>query len=215
MIALSTKVINKFRILKLVEYQRVLLMDGDVMPLGNLDYLFDFSLRGILKENVVVAGALEPANGGFFMLQPGDYESLQEIIYRREELSLNSAAEYKGYKFDVGLGWGHKIQPPDQWVARRPSERGTNWTFHFAFSDQGLLYHWVKYYKRSVSIIFADKVENWANSSTGEVRLERVLHKPFINNSKPRIHFENACRKFMCDFMHFAGSKKPVSLTGV
>ena len=181
------------------------------MPLGNLDYLFDLSLSGTLKENVVVAGSLEPANGGFFMLRPGLYDELQGIIRKREETSLTIEDNNKRYKFDELRGWGHVIEPPDYWIARRPGQRGTNWTFHFAFSDQGLLYHWVKYHRQSVSIIFADKVENWASDASGMVRLEEVLSSPFANFSKPRIHVTAACRKFMCDFMHFVGSKKPVS----
>ncbi|GKY90655.1 hypothetical protein MPSEU_000038900 [Mayamaea pseudoterrestris] len=197
-------VINKFKILQLTEYKRVLLMDGDVMPMGNMDYLFDLSLHGTLKENVVVAGALEPANGGFFMLKPGDYDSLLKVIRRREESSIDN-----NYQFDELRGWGHTIQMPDEWVARRPGVRGTNWTFHFAFSDQGLLYYWTKYYKRSVSIVFPDKVENWAANDKGEVYLQSILSNPFANYSKPRIHVTTACRKFMCDFMHFVGSKKP------
>jgi hypothetical protein len=185
-------------------------MDGDVMPLGNLDYLFSLSVEGKLKENLVVAGALEPANGGFFMVQPGGYDSLQTIIRKREGASLRLSGGYKGYQFDVVRGWGQTIDPPDRWVARRPGERGNNWTFHFAFSDQGLLYHWTKYYKKSVSIVFEDKVENWAADESGVVRLEVVLEKPFANFSKPRIRIYAACHKFMCDFMHFAGNKKPV-----
>jgi hypothetical protein len=40
-------------------------MDGDVIPTRNLDFLFEMSdgENDILKENLVVAGKLEPANG--------------------------------------------------------------------------------------------------------------------------------------------------------
>ena len=34
---------DKFRILSLTQYGRVLFMDGDVMPTGNLDCLFELS----------------------------------------------------------------------------------------------------------------------------------------------------------------------------
>lgn len=67
-------VLNKFRILELTEYRRVLLMDGDVMPVSNLDYLFELSDdnkygpgNSTLKGNVVVSGPWEPANAGFFL----------------------------------------------------------------------------------------------------------------------------------------------------
>jgi hypothetical protein len=134
-------VMNKFRILSLTQYRRVLLMDGDVMPLSNLDYLFQLSDdnkygpgNSTLKENVVVAGPWEPANAGFFMLAPGEgeYERIRDIIRTREE----KVRHMGGVLFDEIEGWGHVIEAPDQWVSRR--DRGTNWTFHFAFSDQGL-----------------------------------------------------------------------------
>jgi hypothetical protein len=141
-------VLHKFCILNLVQYRRVLLMDADVMPLGNLDYLFELSYeQKMLKENVVVAGPMEPANGGLFMLEPnpGDYRRLLDIVAARqkhgEKITNVDSSGYQGYKFDPVYGWGHVIEPPDQWVARRPGETGTNWTFLFAFSDQGLLYH--------------------------------------------------------------------------
>ena len=126
-------VLNKFDILGLTEYRRVLLMDGDVMPLSNLDYLFYLSETGVLKENVVVNGPWEPANAGFFMLAPkeGDLDQVHSIIEQREKEAATSTI-----KFDEVVGWGHIIEPPDEWVGRK--ERGRNWTFHFAFSDQGL-----------------------------------------------------------------------------
>jgi alpha-N-acetylglucosamine transferase len=57
-------VLDKFRILGLVEYRRVLLMDGDVMPIASLDYLFEMSdgENATLKENLITAGKMEPAN---------------------------------------------------------------------------------------------------------------------------------------------------------
>jgi hypothetical protein len=127
-------VLSKFEILGMTEYKRVLLMDGDVMPLTNLDFMFDLSSKGILKDNVVISGMWEPANAGFFMVAPvpGDLERIHEIIKRR----ALEAKDLKGRKFDEVKGWGHVITPDDKWVARK--EQGTLWNFHFAFSDQGL-----------------------------------------------------------------------------
>lgn len=126
--------LDKFRILELVEYRRVLFMDGDIMPLTNLDYLFHLSEKGILKENVVVNGPWEPANGGFFMLTPaaGALDQIYDIIAKREEESRL----LKGHKFDIVSGWGHEIKPPDRWETRK--RVGSNWTFHGAIADQGL-----------------------------------------------------------------------------
>ena len=135
-------VLNKFRILELTEYRRVLLMDGDVMPVSNLDYLFELSDdnkhgpgNSTLKQNVVVSGPWEPANAGFFMLAPGEgeYDRINQIIDTRQK---KASAIVKGVKFNETDGWGHVIEAPDQWVARK--QTGRNWDFHFAFSDQGL-----------------------------------------------------------------------------
>jgi hypothetical protein len=135
-------VMNKFRILTLTQYRRVILMDGDVMPVSNLDYLFELSDdnkygpgNSTLKENLVVSGPWEPSNAGFFMLAPkaGEYEAITEIINKRQDKAKDIV---KGIKFDKVEGWGHKIEAPDQWESRKG--KGNHWDFHFAFSDQGL-----------------------------------------------------------------------------
>jgi hypothetical protein len=195
--------LEKFRILNMTEYRRVLLMDGDVMPLGNLDYLFELSdgPNATLKENMVVTGPLEPGNGGFFMLEPrhGALEEMRAII-RRRDIRANSL-NVTGLKFDELEGWGHVIEPPDCWETKKT--KGTNWTFHGAFVDQGLLYHWVKYVKKSTSIINGDKVNNWSALPNGTAYLEKTLYKPFEKYSKPRLVHREGCNKFLCDFAHF------------
>lgn len=227
-------VMNKFRILTLTQYKRVILMDGDVMPVANLDYLFELSNdnkfgpgNSTLKENVIVAGPFEPANAGFFMLAPkeGEYEKITDIIHTRQEKAKQIK---KGVKFDEVEGWGHKIEAPDQWVSRR--SKGTHWDFHFAFSDQGLcksryvrhcnaeylttttivtVYHWTKYVKKNVSIVFKSRVENWSADPEGHVVMKQNLDQPFRSYSKPVVKQFSACAKFMCDFIHFSGKSKP------
>jgi hypothetical protein len=182
------------------------------MPVANLDYLFTLSDAGVLKENVVVSGPREPANAGFFMLAPGpeELDTIDDIIQKREENAMNHVENrLEGHKFNVVKGWGHQIEPPDEWVSRK--ERGTNWTFHFAFSDQGLLYHYVKYVKKSVSIIGSgNRVENWGAAANGTVVLEETLDNPFRPYAtKRRVTQYGACRKFMCDYIHFSGTAKP------
>jgi hypothetical protein len=204
-------VMDKFRILTLTQYRRVLIMDGDVMPIGNLDYLFAMSdgPNAILKENVVVMGTKEPANGGFYMLTPGEgeYEQLQEIVRIREELAANLTV---WPKFDVVNGWGHAMDADDPWQCRDIHIGGTNWTFHFAFADQGLLYHWTKFVKRSVSILGFQSLQNWAfNATTGKTFREMELAHPFNETSHPRFHNFGLCLKYLCDFAHFTGGGKP------
>jgi hypothetical protein len=206
-------VMNKFRILALTQYRRVLLMDGDVMPIGNLDFLFELSdgKNATLKENLIVMGTMEPANAGFFMLTPGEgeYERLTDIVHTREK----EATKLKGRKFDEIKGWGHVIDANDEWESRR-GKGGTKWNFHFAFSDQGLLFHWTKYVKRTVSIVHGyagidQQVQNWSPTIDGKVVLEERLKDPFNGRSKPRFKLYKHCNKFMCDFIHFTGKGKP------
>lgn len=45
---------QKFRILGLVEYHKVLFLDADVIP-SNLDYLFHLSEKGVIKENLILS----------------------------------------------------------------------------------------------------------------------------------------------------------------
>jgi len=210
-------VMNKFRILTLTQYRRVLFLDGDVMPLGNLDYLFELSDdnnygpgNSTLKPNLVIASKAEPANAGFFMLTPGkgEYEHVQEIIRKRE---AKAKALDGDVKFDVVEGWGHVITEPDEWVGRS-GRSGRNWTFAFAYSDQGLLYYWIKYVKKQVSVVYEHHVENLSIDQHGNVTLERVLKEPFQNYSTPVLQSPAECKKFMCDFVHFTGNAKPVRI---
>jgi hypothetical protein len=68
----------------------------------------------------------------------GDLEQINDIIQKREQIARSLPYPY----FDPVEGWGHVIQPGDQWEAIH--KHGTNWTFWSAFSDQGLLYYWTK-----------------------------------------------------------------------
>jgi hypothetical protein len=109
-------------------------MDSDIMPTGNLDYLFLNSdgPSPSLKPNLVVAGRMEPANGGFFMLEPGEHDlsEMDTIIQRRQQRAQTLPHPY----FDPVEGWGHVIKPPDYWEFRG-GKKGTNWTFWADFGE--------------------------------------------------------------------------------
>ncbi|KAL7481258.1 hypothetical protein ACHAW6_006937 [Cyclotella cf. meneghiniana] len=147
--------LDKFRVLSMVEYDRVIFMDSDVTPFCNLDYMFESSVGSdaILSPNVVLSYRHEPAQGGFFMVEPkkGDYEKILEIIDYQMLNFHNFSEEY---------GWGHKILPPDGWNSYRYYNQ-TQWNFYGAFADQGLLYHWVKYEKSDVTFIRYKELQQW------------------------------------------------------
>jgi hypothetical protein len=208
--------LEKFRILNMVEYRRVLFLDADVLPVGNMDYLFKLSDgdNPMLRENLVIAGPFEPANGGIFMLKPGagEFDELNSIVRAREIRDKH----LKGRKFDPVEGWGHQIKSPDYWMTTKISAR-TNWTFNAAHADQGLLYHWVKYAKKSVSLVRSNIVENWSVDSNGTLRITATLDNPFVNVSQPVKKFYHECFRWSqkgChapyqDWVHFTGKHKP------
>jgi hypothetical protein len=80
----------------MIEYSRVLFIDADVMPLCNLDYMFELSDPTdtnnvpLLKENAIIAWRGEAANAGFFMMKPNDddWKQIQREIRRKEEMAL-------------------------------------------------------------------------------------------------------------------------------
>ena len=111
----SELVYDKFRILQLVEYDRVMFLDGDVIPLTNLDYFFELSMAKIsttnssstvtlpiLQPNFIIASRGEPCNAGMFILQPleGEWQNLQDVIHQQ-----HVSAQYLPYpKFDREYG---------------------------------------------------------------------------------------------------------------
>lgn len=198
---------EKFRILNLTEYSRVLFLDADIMPVCNLDYLFELSEptsgEPLLKENVVLSWNKEAANAGLFMLKPdqGDYRLIEEIIRAKEEKALQMPFPH----WDEVEGWGHKIEAPDFWRSE-DGITGTNWTWHASFADQGLLYHWTKYVKQSVSLIIRDEVENWG-SRDGNAHLETVLQQDALTNytCAASVSAVTGQPSPYRDFVHFTG----------
>jgi hypothetical protein len=217
--------LDKFRILSLTEYNRVLFMDGDVMARGSLDYLYHLSMNGTLKENVVMAGKTEPANGGFFMLAP-KADSLERILQIIRDKEIRGAALPYPH-FDRTIGWGHAFTDHhDYYTFIGAGKRMTEWKFHGDFADQGLLYQWVKYEEKSVSIIFKNTVENWAAandtlSNEGDVILEGILELVDILDNNPALQIlpkrhcwtgtisPRPCRSPHIDYIHFTGVSKP------
>ncbi len=207
----------KFRVLDMINYTRVLFMDADVLPHGNLDYLFALSegSNATIKENLIIATGSEPANGGFFMLAPhaNDSEQLQGIIRRQ-----HSQAKATGVAFNFTTGWGHQIEVPDEW---RDSlgKRGRNWKFHGGFADQGLLYHWVKYVKKNVSIVIETEIENWSSTGNDDpVHLENIFLSANITGfgcgHKLRVQPGSKPSPYR-DFTHFTAGRKPWGKNGV
>lgn len=99
----------------MVEYERVMFLDADVMPLNSLDYLFHLSMpaasgsgeEAVLRPNLILATLAEPCNTAVFMVAPSEanWETLQGIVRRQREEGLKLPYPY----FDRGSGWGHRF----------------------------------------------------------------------------------------------------------
>ena len=167
---------EKFRILDMIQYSRVMYLDGDLMPFCNLQYIFELSepllqeeegKHPILKENIIhTMFDNEPCNGGWFVLTPGKgkYEQIQHILKKRHEDAKRMGSPY----FNTTIGWGHVIsrERSDSWKSLTGgTTTGNEWNWYAAIADQGLLYYWVKYYQQSTSIIIGNDIENWVPSS--------------------------------------------------
>lgn len=161
----SDLMFDKFQVLKLTHYRRVLYLDADVLPIGNLDYLFHLSdpehtsTPTLLQPYIMQATGREPANGGVFMVRPfpDAWSDLQSIIARQKEegkrLPYPSFHKYRG--------WGHHFnQAGDCWHA--VNGNGTHWKFHGGFADQGLLFYLLKYQWQQVSAVVGSKIMNWS-----------------------------------------------------
>ena len=211
-------VMEKFRVLEMTEYSRVLFMDSDVMPLCNMDYMFEMSEPALVsegetselplfKENVVISWKREAGHAGFFMLAPGPgkYNDLKKIIRRREEEVLNMSYPY----WDPEIGWGHKFNNETDFWRSQSGTRGTLWNWWASFADQGLIYFWAKYHEKSVSIIIGPEIETWGTDKSGVLRVERTVKGgPLDKFSCVTRGLEFSSSPYR-DYIHFTGKNKP------
>jgi hypothetical protein len=223
--------LQKFRILNMIEYDRVLFLDADVMPLCSMDYMFHESYKkdGLFQEQVTVAGAKAPAAGSMFLVTPkaGEYEKLMDLVRQHRQRSANSSV------FDPKIGWGHEIQPPDSWNALI-KQNITTWDFYGASADQGLLYHWMRYIKMNYTQIGGSHIDTWnevfieSNHSSkltlipvGNKLIARVATAKTVNLQscvdpnrvkflrKKRQRPPHWTRAPWSDHIHFSGQRKP------
>ena len=217
-----TAMMDKFRILELTAYSRVLFLDSDVMPLCNLDYVLDNTdgPNAPMRSSVILKTDKSPSNGGFFVLSPSldDYKAVQDIIAKRETY---------GYHYNNTVGWGRIFEPPDCWTAigdelACSKSKNTDWNFYGSMADQGLLYYFTKYFKKDVTEIGAKGVGDWTGPlHNGEAPdmalsdLQMVLHDdrnravPGCLTPPPFRHKRNQRNPPYRDFWHFAGRNKP------
>lgn len=152
--------ILKFKVFQMLEYDRVLFLDADLIPICNLDYMFheSYNDNGMLEDLVVINGAVCPATANFFMVTPkeGEFERIKEIIQKYR-------VEHNGsLKFDYENGWGHRLQYPDHWTSFWMRKDGHHWDYYASNSDQGLLHYYARYTVLNYTQLTIRKVETWS-----------------------------------------------------
>lgn len=224
--------LEKFRVLELLEYDRVLFLDSDVLPMCNMDYLFEESYRkgGLLSDFVVLSDSVAPFAGGCFLVTPqkGEFDRVLDIVRRHRNRSLT---------FDTNIGWGHELAKDDVWEAWHRS--GNVWSFYAVASDQGILYHWIRYERLNYTWLDILKMETWRevdeywnhehpNMTSHKVgnryiaRVDRREYRTMPGFKFVREHDLGGCRmpKYdrvwpgarivpFSDYYHFAGGAKP------
>lgn len=131
--------LHKFRVLDMTEYDRVLFLDADILPLCHMDYMFTESMKmdGLLQKHVAIAGAVAPATASMFLVTPhaGEYQKVIDLVRQHRNRPVGSTV------FNSTVGWGQPIIPPDKWEAWGSRKGGTKWDFYAASS--GMSYPFV------------------------------------------------------------------------
>ena len=211
-------VYEKFRPLQFTEYDRIMFLDADIMPLNNLDYLFHLSEgpHPVLRPNLVVATRREPCNTGLFIMhpKPGAYEDIQGVIQRQHDRGLKLPYPH----FSWMRGWGHHfVREGDSWESVRGN--GNRWKFHAGHSDQGLWYYFTKYFQQDVSIVIGSKLQTVTPGPNGKPQLTDDTHVILKHAPEPILNVygcganvtveDYRCNPVYRDFAHFMGPKKP------
>jgi hypothetical protein len=112
------------------QYERIQFLDGDIMPLTNMDCFFD------LSYNTFTVGMVSPVNSGWYVGIPdsGAYTYMREkAVWRLRE----------GH-WDEDGGWAREkiIQGAGSALTYRDGKRVQKWKFNGADMDQGLFTHY-------------------------------------------------------------------------
>ncbi len=140
-------VMAKFHVLSMIEYSKILFLDGDVLPLCNLDFLMELSTSGRLGDTILHAMYEDPVNAGLFLVTPqasnDNSNSSDNNLVQRWNKSL---VDRPPVNFRL---WDGKNQ--------------SGWDFYCGNSDQGyLLYRVLFLESHSVSLIVGPTVEQYA-----------------------------------------------------
>ena len=172
------------------------------------------------KQNLILAHMSVPASGGIFVLTPNhsDYLLLTKLIIDVQKYNYSN----RSYPYwDINRGWGHTIQYPDVWKKVTGSDGGglnTKWDFYGSHTDQGLLYHYVKYIKgNESSIIINDIVEQYdyydyyydSNNNEEGGNSNKIIKKYEYDLEDVFRSKKSRKNSPYSDFIHFTANEKP------
>eukprot|EP00560_Eucampia_antarctica_P001940 CAMPEP_0197833114 /NCGR_PEP_ID=MMETSP1437-20131217/17796_1 /TAXON_ID=49252 ORGANISM="Eucampia antarctica, Strain CCMP1452" /NCGR_SAMPLE_ID=MMETSP1437 /ASSEMBLY_ACC=CAM_ASM_001096 /LENGTH=905 /DNA_ID=CAMNT_0043436955 /DNA_START=312 /DNA_END=3029 /DNA_ORIENTATION=- len=222
-------VFEKFRILSMTEYRRVIFLDADIMPRINMDYLFELSdpddnSDPILRPNLILATKGEPCNTAMFMAAPSEmaWQTFEDTVKRQHE--EGKLLPYPHFNRATGWGWSF-MDDGNKWEAI--FESSWKWNYHASHSDQGLWLFLAKFAFQDVSIVIGDKLQNWIPGKNGKPK--KILEDKFVPELERRsllsvmpprpkdtkFGCSNQKDEFKCrdipyrDFVHFSGKAKP------
>jgi len=191
-------VYDKFLTINMTDYKRVMFMDGDMIPMTNLDYYFHLSdpeytaLPTLLKSNFIMATKFEPCNTGMFMVTPSKEAFADYISILKNQLEIAKTLPYP--HFDKRRGWGHIFRKAkDTW--RSIESKEPRWTYHAAHSDQGLMYQFAKYTRQDVSIAIGDIVENWKKGEVDKPIMESEVTGMLSKYQGELLRYQYSCDK--------------------
>ena len=224
---------DKFLILNMTQYKRVMFLDSDTLPLTNMDYIFHLSdpdyklLPTVMNPYLVLSSRREPTNGAMFVVEPSAwlYEQYLETVRLQREKALTMPYPH----FSKGQGWGYDFTANnDHWES--VWENGTAWNWHGSHVDQGLLYYLGKFVANKSSFAIGERLQNWKrvpgqkkpeleSETTGVldkyqgkvISYQFQCDKPIEKRKGVNPKFDSWCHSPNNAFAHFNGDRKPWS----
>ena len=104
---------DKFLILNMTQYKRVMFLDSDTLPVTNMDYIFHLSdpdyklVPTVMNPYLVLSSRREPTNGAMFVVEPSAwlYEQYLETVRIQREKALTMPYPH----FSKREGWGYNF----------------------------------------------------------------------------------------------------------
>jgi hypothetical protein len=189
---------NKAIILNATEYTRVLHLDCDVIPLASIEYIFDLSMKGIFKENMIIATMALPMNAGFFMVTPSE-EGFQQALDLIDGLQ-QYAKDHPG-RFDSVHGWGGinyfaSDETPPALRSQPTNNEFRAFDYYGGNGDQGLFYIWPRFVRKSMTHMLHDRFVNYGPGGPNNTLslIESVHYYPQKGHVNPFLeaHIQNA-----------------------